>query len=90
MGQISTEDNLGAGLRGGHGDGAQVLPIRPGFGLIAPATTAPREGRASAAVEGATAWAAPFLHAERRSQPWEADGQGSASLDEVKVLHHPS
>ena len=52
MGQISAEDDPGAGLRGGRGDGAQVLPIRAGFGLIAPATTAPREGRASAVVKG--------------------------------------
>lgn len=67
-----------------------MLPIRPGSGLITPATMAPLEGRAFAVVEGAIARAAPFLHAERRSQPREADGQGSASLDEVKVLRHPS
>lgn len=65
-------------------------PIRPVSGLITPATMAPGEGRASAVVEGATAQAAPFLRAERRSQPREADGQGSASLDEVKVLRHLS
>lgn len=43
-----------------------------------------------AVVEGPQPGQLPFLHAERRSQPWEADGQGSASLDEVKVLRHPS
>lgn len=87
-GQISTKDNPGARLRGSCVETVPRCPIRPVWSHH-PSSHGPwRGGRASQWLEGPQLQAAPFLHAERRSQPWEADGHAGspASLDEVKVL----